>query len=200
MSTHWHQLQSLVSLARSTTAQAWRQCLNRVLVLFVLVLFCPYAQICQVEAWPLPCFVLVQWIQWVGIELFHGLWLGCFDKSITHSQFFWPMTINKQWHWTMVWASLPVQLSNTSVQLVWRESVKQLGSTPLNSFKQGKSRQHPWIEIRTVKKLWIQPEDAHAYTIVQGKLFMSNTYSLNRHHQSDFALRWAVVWAILMFH
>ena len=30
--------------------------------------------------------------------------------------------------------------------------------------------------------------------------FISNTYSLHRHHQNDSALRWAVVWAILMFY
>ena len=30
--------------------------------------------------------------------------------------------------------------------------------------------------------------------------FISNTYSLHCHRQNDSALRWAVVWAILMFH
>ena len=30
--------------------------------------------------------------------------------------------------------------------------------------------------------------------------FISHTYSLHCHHQNDSALRWAVVWAILMFH
>ena len=40
----------------------------------------------------------------------------------------------------------------TSVQLVWRESVKQLSTTPLNSFKRGKSRQRSCIEIQHVKK------------------------------------------------
>ena len=30
--------------------------------------------------------------------------------------------------------------------------------------------------------------------------FIFNTYSLHCHHQNDSALRWAVVWAILMFH
>ena len=54
-----------------------------------------------------------------------------------YSHYSWPMTLNKHLPWTMVWASLPGQLSNTSVQLVWRESVKQLSTTPLNSFKQG---------------------------------------------------------------
>ena len=54
-----------------------------------------------------------------------------------YSHYSWPMTLNKHLPWTMVWASLPGQLSNTSVQLVWRESVKQLSKTPLNSFKQG---------------------------------------------------------------
>ena len=29
--------------------------------------------------------------------------------------------------------------------------------------------------------------------------YISNTYSLHCHHQNDSALRWAVVWAILMF-
>ena len=53
----------------------------------------------------------------------------------------------------MVWASFPVELSNTSVQLVWQESVKQLSTTQLNSFKQDKSWQRPCIEIGQVKKL-----------------------------------------------
>ena len=35
---------------------------------------------------------------------------------------------------------------------------------------------------------------------VGGWEFISNTYSLHCHHQNDSALRWAVVWAILMFH
>ena len=30
--------------------------------------------------------------------------------------------------------------------------------------------------------------------------FISNTYPLHCHHQNDSALRWAVVWTILMFH
>ena len=63
------------------------------------------------------------------------------------------MTLNKQLPRTVVWASLPVQLSNTSVQLVWRESEKQLSTTPLNSFKRGKSWQRPCIEIQHVKKV-----------------------------------------------
>ena len=70
-----------------------------------------------------------------------------------YSHFSWPMTLNKQLPWTMVWAGFPVQLRNTSVQLVWRESVKQLSTTPLNSFNQGKSWQRPCIEIRQVKKM-----------------------------------------------
>ena len=32
------------------------------------------------------------------------------------------------------------------------------------------------------------------------RYFKSNTYSLHCHHLNDSALRWAVVWAILMFH
>ena len=44
------------------------------------------------------------------------------------------MTLNKQFPRTTVWMSLP------SVQLVWRESVKQLSATPLNSLKQGKGQ------------------------------------------------------------
>ena len=59
----------------------------------------------------------------------------------------WPMTFTKQLPRTMVWASLPLQLSNTSVQLVWRESVKQLNTTPLNSSKRGESWQRPCTEI-----------------------------------------------------
>ena len=78
--------------------------------------------------------------------------MRCLTDYLLYS---WSVTLNKQLPWTMVWASLPVQGSNTSVQLVWRESVKQLSSTPLNSIKQGKSWQRPCIEILHVKKLWI---------------------------------------------
>ena len=53
----------------------------------------------------------------------------------------------------MVCVSLPLQLSNTSIQLVWQESVKQLRTTLLRSFKQGKSWQRLCIEMRHVKKL-----------------------------------------------
>ena len=31
-------------------------------------------------------------------------------------------------------------------------------------------------------------------------IFISNTYSPHCHHQNDSALKWAAVWAILMFH
>ena len=55
----------------------------------------------------------------------------------------------------MVWASLPVQLRNVSVQLIRRESVKQLSTTRLNSSNQGESWQSSCVEIRHVKKLWI---------------------------------------------
>ena len=72
---------------------------------------------------------------------------------LEHSHYSWPMTLNKQLPWTMVWASLPVQLRDTSVQLIWRESVKQLSATPLNSCKQGKSLQCPCIKIGHVKKV-----------------------------------------------
>ena len=72
-------------------------------------------------------------------------------STLIYSHFSWPMTLNKQLPWTTVWASLPVQLSNTSVQLVWREGVKQLSTTPLNLLKQGESWQRPYIEIRHVK-------------------------------------------------
>ena len=65
------------------------------------------------------------------------------------------MTLNKQLPRTIVSASLSVQPSNTSVELVCRESVKQVSTTPLNSFKRGKSWQRPCMEIRHVKKLWI---------------------------------------------
>ena len=65
-----------------------------------------------------------------------------------YSHFSGPMTLNKQLPLTLAWASLPAQLSNTSVQLVWRESVKQHSTTPLNSFKQGKPWQRPCVEIR----------------------------------------------------
>ena len=40
-----------------------------------------------------------------------------------------------------------------SVQLVWREIVKQLSATPLNSFKRGKPWQRPCIEIRHCEKV-----------------------------------------------
>ena len=73
-----------------------------------------------------------------------------------YSHYSQPITLNKQWPWTVVWAILPAQMSITSVQLVWRESVKQLCATLLKSFKQGKSSQHPCIKIWHVNKLWIQ--------------------------------------------
>ena len=41
--------------------------------------------------------------------------------------------------------------SNTSVRPAWRESVKQLSTTALNSFNRDKTRQRPCIEIRHVK-------------------------------------------------
>ena len=63
------------------------------------------------------------------------------------------MTLIKQIALTVVLASLPVQLSYTSVQLVWRESVKELGTTLLDSFEQGKSWQRRCIELGHVKKL-----------------------------------------------
>ena len=66
-----------------------------------------------------------------------------------------PKTLNIQLPWTVVSVSFPVYLSNTSVQMVWRESMKQLRTTPLTSIKQGESWQHPCIEIRHVKNLWI---------------------------------------------
>ena len=69
----------------------------------------------------------------------------------SYSHNFWPMTLNKQLPWTVVWVSLPVQRSYTSVQLIWQESVKQLSTTPLNSFEQGKSWQHACIEIQLAK-------------------------------------------------
>ena len=68
----------------------------------------------------------------------------------------WPMSLNIQLPWRMVWVSVPVQLRNASVHLVWRERVKQLSTTPLNSFKQGKSWQRPCIMIWQVKKLWLE--------------------------------------------
>ena len=77
------------------------------------------------------------------------LLLLCYSK---YSHFSWPMTLNKQLPRTMVWASLPVQLSNNSVQLVWRESVKQLSTTPLNSFKRGNSWQRPCSETQHMQK------------------------------------------------
>ena len=61
--------------------------------------------------------------------------------------------LNKQWPWTLVWARLPVQLGNTSVQTVLRESVKWLSRTPLKSFRQGNSCQRPCLEIRHLNKL-----------------------------------------------
>ena len=73
-----------------------------------------------------------------------------------YSHYSWPMTLNKQLPWTVVWVSLPVQLNNISAPQVWRENGKQLGTTPLNPFKQGRTWQRPCVEIRHVKKLWIR--------------------------------------------
>ena len=72
-----------------------------------------------------------------------------------YSHYSLPMTLNEQLPRTMVWTSQPVQQNNTSVYLVWRESVNQLSTTPLNSFMQGKSWERPCREIRHVKNVWI---------------------------------------------
>ena len=74
--------------------------------------------------------------------LWWGIW-GIVVHSWCYSHCSWPITLNKQLPWTVVWVSLPLHLSNTSVQLVWREGVKQLSTTPLNSFKQGRTWQCP---------------------------------------------------------
>ena len=44
--------------------------------------------------------------------------------TILYSHYSWTMILNKQLPWIMNLASLPVQLSNTSIQLVCRESMK----------------------------------------------------------------------------
>ena len=73
-----------------------------------------------------------------------------------YSHYFSPITLNEQLAWTAVWVSLPLQRSNTSVQLVWRESMKQLSTTLLYSFKLGNTLQRPCIEVWHVKELWIE--------------------------------------------
>ena len=70
---------------------------------------------------------------------------------VAYWQIFWPMTSNKRLPSRMVWTSSGC-MGDISVQIVWRESVKQLSTTPLNSFKQGKAWQRSFIEIRHVKK------------------------------------------------
>ena len=107
-----------------------------------------------------------------------------------------PMILNKKLPWTVDWASLPVQLSNTSVQRVWRESGKQLSSIPLNSFKQGKSWQRPFIEIRHMKKkLWVdsgEPEEVddlrcplkHFSTWIPSVLFHPNNNNNNSNNNN----------------
>ena len=101
----------------------------------------------------------LSWAFWLSQGYRHTAPLKLFRPSLVHylySHYSWPMTLNKQWPRTMVWASLPVQLSNTSVKLVWRESVKnKLSTTPLNSIKQVKSWQRKCIETRHMKTLWV---------------------------------------------
>ena len=80
-----------------------------------------------------------------------GLRTASVLRTTSYSHCSWPLAFNKQLPRTMVWASLPVQLSNTSVQLVWRETVKQLSTAPLNP----NLSQRPCIEILHVTKLWI---------------------------------------------
>ena len=63
-----------------------------------------------------------------------GAWSG--GSHSEYWQVFWPMTLNKQSPWTMVWASLFGCMSKTSVQQVWQDRVKQLSTTPLTSFEQ----------------------------------------------------------------
>ena len=44
-------------------------------------------------------------------------------------------------------------MSDISGKLVKRESVKQLGATPLNSISQGRTWRRPWIDTLHVNKL-----------------------------------------------
>ena len=54
------------------------------------------------------------------------------------------------------------------------------------------------------RKLWALRPQKPLRLIRDGEVggsgnYISNTYSLHCHHQNDSALKWAVVWAILMF-
>ena len=46
-------------------------------------------------------------------------------------------------------------MGNLSVQLVWRDRVRQLSTTPLNSFKQGKTRQRTSIHRDTAREKFV---------------------------------------------
>ena len=67
------------------------------------------------------------------------------------------MTLNKQWFWTMVWASLPVvwvtlpfnwtgeKARNNSVQRRWTHSCKANGSSHASTYGMWKSCDHPCV-------------------------------------------------------
>ena len=65
-----------------------------------------------------------------------------------YSQFFWPMTLNREWPWTLGQNESSGSISYTSVKTVHRESVQQLGTTQQNSFKQGQTRQSPYTDTQ----------------------------------------------------
>ena len=75
---------------------------------------------------------------------------------VAHWQIFWPMTSNKRLPSRMVWTSSGC-MGDISVQIVWRESVKQLSTTPLNSFNRDETWPCPCIE----KTLCIPDQSQH---------------------------------------
>ena len=73
-------------------------------------------------------------------------------------------------------------ICDTSGEIVHRESVKQLITTPLNSFNQGKTWQRPCVETRHVRKLWTVSGWNITYQIMRKVSF---TDSVTRHCISE---------------
>ena len=73
----------------------------------------------------------------------------------------------------MVQASLPVQLSNTSVQLVWREGVKHFSTTPLNSLK-AKQIMAECIHLDTAREKVVNKSCLWQSDLVQGGVKVYN--------------------------
>ena len=112
------------------------------------VVFVPVNYISLHESLPSPDIIRsVDWAQ-------NTNYLSKSHSSIDKFPDRWPRINNCLEQW-MVWASFSiVWLIRASGQTVQRESVKQTSITPLNSFEQGRTWQHPCIEILHSERLW----------------------------------------------